>query len=98
VRDMIASVIETAKSAGKPIGICGQAPSDYPEFARWLVEQGINSISLNPDAAIKTQFLIAAVEKKLTTASEFPIVWPATRRIFFANSNPGDLPVTQRAQ
>jgi pyruvate, water dikinase len=41
VRDMIADVIETAKTAGKPTGICGQAPSDYPDFARWLVEQGI---------------------------------------------------------
>ena len=62
VRDLIAQAIEAAKSAGKPIGICGQAPSDYPDFARWLVERGINSISLNPDTAIKTTLLIAQAE------------------------------------
>ena len=62
VRDMIAQVIEAAKVAGKPIGICGQAPSDYPDFARWLVERGITSISLNPDTAIKTAFVIAEAE------------------------------------
>lgn len=54
VKDMIASVIRTAKEAGRKIGICGQAPSDYPEFAEFLVEQGIDSISLNPDAVLKT--------------------------------------------
>jgi pyruvate,water dikinase len=59
---MIAQAIEAAQRAGKPIGICGQAPSDYPEFAAWLVERGVNSISLNPDAAIKTILLIAQTE------------------------------------
>jgi pyruvate, water dikinase len=48
VRQMIASAIEAAHGAGKPIGICGQAPSDYPDFAAWLVRQEINSISFNP--------------------------------------------------
>ena len=49
--------------AGTPtIGICGQAPADYPEFAEWLVERRITSISLNPDAAIKTALLIARAE------------------------------------
>lgn len=62
VRWMIAHVIEAARRAGKPIGICGQAPSDYPEFARWLVGQGITSISLNPDAVIKTTFIVADAE------------------------------------
>ena len=62
VLDLIAQVIEEARRAGKPIGICGQAPSDLPDFTRWLVEQGITSISLNPDAAIKTQLVIAAEE------------------------------------
>jgi pyruvate,water dikinase len=64
VRLMIAKAIEAAKKAGKPIGICGQAPSDYPEFAAWLVELGIISISLNPDAAIKTTFVIADAETR----------------------------------
>jgi pyruvate,water dikinase len=80
VLDLIAQVIEEARKAGKPIGICGQAPSDYPDFARWLVEQDINSISLNPDAAIKTQFVIAAAEAEAEAASMSPIAWPATSR------------------
>jgi pyruvate,water dikinase len=62
VRDMIAAVIETARLMAKPIGICGQAPSDYPDFAGWLVEKGITSISLNPDTVIKTTFTIAQAE------------------------------------
>ncbi|HEY8460695.1 MAG TPA: phosphoenolpyruvate synthase, partial [Blastocatellia bacterium] len=62
VRQMIARAIEAAHGAGKPIGICGQAPSDYPDFATWLVRQGIDSISLNPDAAIKTALVIAEEE------------------------------------
>jgi pyruvate, water dikinase len=65
VQRMIGQVIDTAHRLRKPIGICGQAPSDYPEFAAWLVEQGIDSISLNPDAAIKTAFVIAQAEAKL---------------------------------
>jgi pyruvate,water dikinase len=64
VRQMIGYAIDAAKEAGKPIGICGQAPSDYPEFAAWLVEQGISSISLNPDSAIKTALVIASAEAK----------------------------------
>jgi pyruvate, water dikinase len=62
VRQMIARVIEAAHFEGKPIGICGQAPSDYPDFAAWLVRLGIHSISLNPDTAIKTAFAIAEEE------------------------------------
>ena len=78
VRDMIDSVIEVATTLNKPIGICGQAPSDYPDFARWLVEKGITSISLNPDVAITTQFVIAAAEAKSEAARAFTIMWPAT--------------------
>lgn len=62
VRKMIAQAIETARNMGKPIGICGQAPSDYPDFARFLVECGITSISLNPDTALKTTLTIAHAE------------------------------------
>jgi pyruvate,water dikinase len=68
VRWMIARAIEAAKRAGKPIGICGQAPSDYPEFATWLVERGIDSISLNPDVAIKTTLRVAAAEQRTAPA------------------------------
>ena len=62
---MIKSVIETAKKNGKKIGICGQAPSDFPDFAEFLVECGIDSISLNPDTLIKTKLTIAEKEKQL---------------------------------
>ncbi|AFY71483.1 phosphoenolpyruvate synthase [Thalassoporum mexicanum PCC 7367] len=62
VKDMVRIVIEKAKRNNRKIGICGQAPSDYPEFARFLVEQGINSISLNPDSVLKTLLEIAKVE------------------------------------
>ena len=62
VKDMIAQVIRVAKAKGRKIGICGQAPSDYPEFARFLVEQGIDSISLNPDAVVKTTVLVSKTE------------------------------------
>jgi pyruvate,water dikinase len=55
--------IETAKAHNRKIGICGQAPSDYPEFAQFLVELGIDSISLNPDSVLKTILRIAEVEK-----------------------------------
>ena len=65
VKAMIASVIKAAKAKGRKIGICGQAPSDYPEFAQFLVEQGIDSISLNPDAVLKTLVAIAAIEQPL---------------------------------
>ncbi|MBD2354478.1 phosphoenolpyruvate synthase [Tolypothrix sp. FACHB-123] len=62
VKRTIAKAISTVKQHGKKIGICGQAPSDYPEFARFLVEQGIDSISLNPDSVLKTLLEIAVAE------------------------------------
>jgi pyruvate,water dikinase len=65
VRRMIAAAIDAGRAAGKPIGICGQAPSDYPELAGWLVERGIGSLSLNPDSLVKTKLVVAAVEKDL---------------------------------
>ncbi|MBL9094965.1 MAG: phosphoenolpyruvate synthase [Planctomycetaceae bacterium] len=66
VMEAIASVIRTAKKAGRKIGICGQAPSDYPEFAEFLVRAGIDSISLNPDAVLKTTRRILDVERELS--------------------------------
>lgn len=68
VRRLIADAIAAAHRARKPIGICGQAPSDFPEFAEWLTEQEIDSISLNPDTAIKTAFSIARAESRLVAA------------------------------
>lgn len=65
VKRMVASVIKTAKERGRKIGICGQAPSDFPEFAEFLVECGIDSMSLNPDTVIKTKLLVAEKEEKM---------------------------------
>jgi pyruvate,water dikinase len=65
VKRMVQLVIEKAKKNGKKIGICGQAPSDYPEFAEFLIRCGIDSISLNPDTVIKTTDKILQVEKEL---------------------------------
>jgi pyruvate,water dikinase len=62
VKRTIAKAIATVKQYNRKIGICGQAPSDYPEFARFLVELGIDSISLNPDSVIKTMLEIASAE------------------------------------
>jgi pyruvate,water dikinase len=63
VQKMIASVIQTAKAKDRKIGICGQAPSDYPDFARFLVEHGIDSISLTPDAVMRTTIDILELER-----------------------------------
>ena len=62
VKRMISQVIKIAKEKGRKIGICGQAPSDYPDFARFLVEEGIDSISLTPDAILKTTLSISEME------------------------------------
>jgi len=65
IKRMVKMAITTAKKHNRKIGICGQAPSDYPEFAQFLVEQGIDSISLNPDSVLKTLLTVAEVEAKL---------------------------------
>ncbi|NJR22538.1 MAG: phosphoenolpyruvate synthase [Richelia sp. CSU_2_1] len=62
VKRMVEIAIKAAKKYDRKIGICGQAPSDYPEFARFLVELGIDSISLNPDSVLKTLLDVAKVE------------------------------------
>ncbi|EAW38972.1 phosphoenolpyruvate synthase [Lyngbya sp. PCC 8106] len=66
VRRMVKIAIKAAKKYDRKIGICGQAPSDYPEFARFLVELGIDSISLNPDSVIKTILDIGKLEESGT--------------------------------
>ena len=59
VKALLAMAIAACRKAGKYIGICGQGPSDHPELARWLVEQGIDSISLNPDTVVETWLFLA---------------------------------------
>ncbi|RMF54353.1 phosphoenolpyruvate synthase [Candidatus Woesearchaeota archaeon] len=65
VKRLISHVISVAKKNKRKIGICGQAPSDFPDFAEFLVEQGIDSISLNPDTVIRTTLRISEKEKQL---------------------------------
>ena len=65
VKRLIKQVIDVAKTKGKKIGICGQAPSDFPDFAEFLVECGIDSMSLIPDTVIKTRLAVAKKEKEL---------------------------------
>lgn len=65
VKTLVRRLIEVVHVQGRKVGICGQAPSDFPEFAEFLVECGIDSISLNPDTVIKTQLRIAEKEKEL---------------------------------
>ena len=66
MKTMIAPVIRTCRERGRKIGICGQAPSDYPDFAQFLVEQGIESITLNPDTVLKTTLAIVEKESALS--------------------------------
>jgi pyruvate,water dikinase len=54
VKALLSMAIHAAKRQGKYVGICGQGPSDHPDFAEWLMEQGIDSLSLNPDSVMKT--------------------------------------------
>jgi len=59
VKAMLSMAISACRKAGKYVGICGQGPSDHPDLARWLVDQGIESISLNPDTVVETWLMLA---------------------------------------
>ncbi|GAB3339504.1 phosphoenolpyruvate synthase [Chromohalobacter beijerinckii] len=59
VKKLLAMAIQACRAQGKYVGICGQGPSDHPELAKWLMEQGIDSVSLNPDAVLETWFMLA---------------------------------------
>jgi len=65
VKRMVKSLIETAHHYGRTVSICGQAPSVYPEFTKFLVESGIDSISVNPDVVAQTRRLVAQVEQRI---------------------------------
>ena len=69
VKVLLRMLIQAAKESGVKVGICGQGPSDFPDFAQFLVEEGIESISVTPDALIKTIHSIHAVEKRLSGRS-----------------------------
>ena len=65
VTALMGMAIKACQKAGKYVGICGQAPSDFPEITRWLVEQGIESISLNPDSVLKMTEVVLDIEHEL---------------------------------
>jgi pyruvate, water dikinase len=69
VKEMLRMLIRTAKQCKVKVGICGQGPSDFPDFAQFLVEEGIDSISVTADSVIKTVRAIAAIEKKIAAKS-----------------------------
>jgi len=62
VKKLLSNAIQACNKAGKYIGICGQGPSDHPDLARWLMEQGIESVSLNPDSVLETWFFLAEAQ------------------------------------
>src|SRR3989441_8034591 len=64
VKQACSRIIDAARRAGRKVGICGQAPSDFPDFAEFLVEQGIDSISLIPDSLLRTSERVAEAEKR----------------------------------
>jgi pyruvate,water dikinase len=64
VKALLSMAIQACRRQGKYIGICGQGPSDHPDFARWLVDQGISSLSLNPDTVLETWLYLANGTKK----------------------------------
>jgi pyruvate,water dikinase len=72
VLKMLHMAIEGAKKSGRPIGICGQAPSDFPEISQLLVNEGISSISVTPDSVIKTIHVVSAAEKARSENSSSP--------------------------
>ena len=62
VKALLSMAIKACNRAGKYVGICGQGPSDHPDLARWLMEEGIDSVSLNPDSVLETWLSLAGQE------------------------------------
>jgi pyruvate,water dikinase len=59
VKALLSNAIQACKKTGKYIGICGQGPSDHPDLAKWLMDEGIDTVSLNPDSVLDTWFFLA---------------------------------------
>lgn len=70
VKALLGLAIQACRKAGKYIGICGQGPSDHPDLARWLMEEGIGSLSLNPDTVVDTWLYLVEEAKKKGSVSE----------------------------
>jgi pyruvate,water dikinase len=69
VKALMSMAIQACKHAGKYIGICGQGPSDHPQLAQWLVEQGIESLSLNPDTVVDTWLKLVEWKRRASASS-----------------------------
>jgi pyruvate,water dikinase len=69
VKALLHRAIEVCKKEGKYVGICGQGPSDYPDFAKWLLDEGIDSISLNPDTVVETWIFLAGQTHRAGSSS-----------------------------
>jgi pyruvate,water dikinase len=68
VKKLLSLAIKSARAQGKYVGICGQGPSDHPDLAEWLMDQGIESVSLNPDTVVDTWLRLAKAKAKKATA------------------------------
>lgn len=69
VKRSISNLIKVAKANGTKVGICGQGPSDYPDFAQFLVEEGIDTISVTPDSVLKTLKAISKIEQEIANVN-----------------------------
>lgn len=69
VKSMLSTAIRACRKHGKYVGICGQGPSDHPDFARWLMDEGIDSLSLNPDTVVSTWLSLAGSAARPAKAS-----------------------------
>jgi pyruvate,water dikinase len=76
VKALIGQTIVGAHRNGRHVGICGQAPSDYPEFVEFLVEQGIDSISVTPDMVLSVTRAVLAIEERLPSKTSGPRAAP----------------------
>jgi pyruvate, water dikinase len=72
VQAMLSMAISACRRQGKYVGICGQGPSDHPDFARWLMEQGIGSLSLNPDTVVSTWLSLSEASASAASPAATP--------------------------
>jgi len=70
VKKLLSMAIRACRERGKYVGICGQGPSDHPDLAEWLVDQGIDSVSLNPDTVVDTWLRLADVAARASAVAE----------------------------
>ncbi|HSU47141.1 MAG TPA: putative PEP-binding protein, partial [Arthrobacter sp.] len=77
VKKLLSMAIKSCRAQGKYVGICGQGPSDHPDFAEWLVQEGVNSVSLNPDTVVDTWLRLAGASGDASNAAAVAAVGAA---------------------